>query len=64
MRFHELKNASGFQKCMRPVHVLQSTASPIEMRLAFKVSQYLIIPVEVFRFGISGVMPALGLINA
>ena len=32
---------------MRPVPVAQETASPIEMKLAVKVSQYLFSPVKV-----------------
>ena len=35
---------------MRPVHVPQATASPIEMKLAVKVSQYLFSPVKVVHF--------------
>ena len=35
---------------MRPVHVPQATASPIEMKLAVKVSQYLFSPVKVVNF--------------
>ena len=46
---------------MRPVQVPQATASPIEMKLAVKVSQYLFSPVKVV---ICSVMPPLGLINA
>ena len=34
---------------MGPVPVLQVTASPIEMKLAVKVSQYLFSPVKVLR---------------
>ena len=50
-----------FRVIMRPVQVPQATASPIKMKLAVKVSQYLFSPVKVV---ISSVMPALGLINA
>ena len=32
---------------MRPVHVPQASASPIEMKLAVKVSQYQFSPVKV-----------------
>ena len=35
---------------MRPVQVPQATASPIEMKLAVKVSQYLFSPVKVVYF--------------
>ena len=50
-----------FCMIMRPVQVPQATASPIEMKLAVKVSQYLFSPVKVV---ISSVVTALGLINA
>ena len=35
---------------IRPVHVPQATACPIEMKLAVKVSQYLFSPVKVVHF--------------
>ena len=41
--------------CRLPVPVPKATASPIEMKLTVKVSQYLFSPVKV--------MPALGLTN-
>ena len=44
----------------QPVLILQVNASPIGMKLAVKVSQYLFSPVKVVH---SSVMPALGLIN-
>ena len=60
-RLSPKKGASD--KNSRPVQVPQATASPIEMKLAVKVSQYLFSPVKVV-YLISSVMPALGLINA
>ena len=39
-----------FCAIMRPVQVPQATASPIKMKLAVKISQYLFSPVKVVYF--------------
>ena len=50
---------------MRPVPVPQVTASPIELKITVKVSQYLFSSVEVVHLEyINSVILALGLINA
>ena len=45
-----IKFIRHFCMIMHPVHVPQATVSPIEMKLAVKVSQYLFIPVKVVHF--------------